>query len=306
MKQQVKDYFTFSKKERRGIFVLLVIIFLIIVVYIILPYLKKDQIVDFTGFEKDIEAFEESQRKSDSIKKVAQNKPYSSLKTSELTAEQKITPFEFNPNNLPPKKWKELGLTDKQIIIIKNYESKGGKFYKKEDLKKIYSISEDVFKILEPFIIIPEDSKRKDNIVEFSKEKAEITMVELNSADETVLVQLKGIGPSFSKRIIKYRNMLGGFYKKEQLLEVYGMDKTRYNGFIASVEINPDLVKKINLNTATFKTILKHPYFDYNTTKLLIEYRAKQEQIISLDDLKEVMEINDSLYNKISPYLKIQ
>ena len=306
MKQQVKDYFTFSKKERRGIFVLLVIIFLIIVVYIILPYLKKDQIVDFTGFEKDIEAFEESQRKSDSIKKVAQNKPYSSLKTSELTAEQKITPFEFNPNNLPPKKWKELGLTDKQIIIIKNYESKGGKFYKKEDLKKIYSISEDVFKILEPFIIIPEDSKRKDNIVEFSKEKAEITMVELNSADETVLVQLKGIGPSFSKRIIKYRNMLGGFYKKEQLLEVYGMDKTRYNGFIASVEINPDLVKKINLNTATFKTILKHPYFDYNTTKLLIEYRAKQEQIISLDDLQEVMEINDSLYNKISPYLKIQ
>jgi len=308
MKQQLKDFFSYSKKERRGIFVLLAIIILIIVVKIILPHLKKDNNVDFSGFENYIKAFEESQREADSIKNLerAKNRKYYS-DAGDIIKKKELNPFRFDPNGLPTEKWKELGLTDKQIKVIKNYESKGGKFYQKEDLKKIYTISDEEYEILEPYIVIQKEAK-----VDYSTEEVNIQenktiaeKIEINSADENELKKLNGIGPSFASRIVKYRNLLGGYCNVEQLMEVYGMDSTRYSGITDAVEINTELIEKINVNTSTYKTILRHPYIDKEITNAIVNYRAKVGKIKSIEELRENKIIADLVFNRISPYLKI-
>ena len=111
-----------------------------------LPYFFKENDVDFSAFEKEVREFEENQKRiSDSI-----NSSRNYFK-SDIS---KLQPFPFDPNNLPEDKWKEIGLTDRQIKIIKNYEAKGGRFYNKNDLKKIYGISTEEYEVLEPYIRI--------------------------------------------------------------------------------------------------------------------------------------------------------
>jgi competence protein ComEA len=77
-------------------------------------------------------------------------------------------------------------------------------------------------------------------------------VVEVNSADSAGLTKIYGIGPAFASRIIKYRNRLGGFYSKEQLKEVYGLDAEKYAEVREQVRIDPAKVKKVNVNTAQF------------------------------------------------------
>ena len=138
--------------------------------------------------------------------------------------------------------------------MILHYKTKGGHFYKKEDLKKIYVISANDYKRLEPYINIPQSS--------FIYKKARLTgIIELNSADSAKMTGLKGIGPSLAVRIIRYRNRLGGFYRKEQLAEINGIDSAVYSGVAPEVTVNPEKIKRININTISFQSIADIPLF---------------------------------------------
>jgi competence ComEA-like helix-hairpin-helix protein len=259
--------------------------------------------VDFSAFQNDISKFEKNIIKdNDSIKH--KNFDYDNVDRS--VAENKLNPFYFNPNNLPVEKWKELGFDDKQIRIIKNYEAKGGKFYKKEDLKKIYGISESEYAVLEPYIQIPEEHKNnKKEFTPFKNEKNS-EVIELNSADTAELKKLKGIGSYYAKKIIVYRTKLGGFYKKEQLLEVKGIDSARYAGFSDYISINKFLVRTININTATFDELKSHPYLNYNIANSLINLRKVHGKFNSVADIKKSALITELVYEKISPYLSVE
>jgi DNA uptake protein ComE-like DNA-binding protein len=114
-------------------------------------------------------------------------------------------------------------------------------------------------------------------------------MVEINTADSSQLIKLYGIGPGFARRILTYRGMLGGFFSSDQLLEVYGMDTSRFNGFIDNITIDSSAVKKINVNEADFKTLLRHPYLDYETVKLIFNYREYAGPILNADTLRKVI-----------------
>ena len=384
MKQQFKDYFSYNKAERRGIFILLIIIFLLILVNFFLPLFRISENVYFSDFENDIITFENIQKQiKDSIDR---SKRIDFTDINRSIAENKLNPFPFNPNNLPVEKWQALGLNEKQIKIIKNYETKGGKFYKKEDLKKIYGISENEYNILEPYIriktekrfdkkkpniaiaetlkpfefnpnnlsiekwreiglpdkiiqtiknyeksggkfykkkdlkkiygiteniytalqsyiIIPEDTVR---MAKFYADTSKQFVLEINSADTSDLVKLKGIGRYYAGRILKYRELLGGYYAKEQLLEVYGMDSTRYNGFINFVLVNPDSVIKININKASIKDLIKHPYIEFYIAKSLVIYREKNGKFNSLDEIIDVDLVYKELQSKLVPYFTLE
>ena len=133
MFQKIKDYFAFSKSERNGIIVLLLILLLIIIAPFLFPYFIKEEAPDMSAFKKEIDAFEKSLKKNDAADfhdtSYARTFDYSDIDKS--SAELKLHPFLFDPNGLPEEKWKEMGMTDKQIKTIKNYEAKGGKFYNK-------------------------------------------------------------------------------------------------------------------------------------------------------------------------------
>ena len=114
-------------------------------------------------------------------------------------------------------------------------------------------------------------------------------MIEINTADSAQLVRLNGIGPSFARRILKYRGRLGGFFSTEQILEVFGMDSNRYLGILDNIRIDTTLIRKIPVNDAEFKTLLHHPYLDYETVKMIVNYREHVGPITCSDTLRKVI-----------------
>lgn len=100
-------------------------------------------------------------------------------------------------------------------------------------------------------------------------------IVEVNSCDTAALEELPGIGPVFSRRILKYRGSLGGYYKKNQILEVFGMTAENYNRFSSHIAIDTLKIRKLEVNKATFKEINAHPYISFEQTKVLIKLRSR-------------------------------
>ena len=131
-------------------------------------------------------------------------------------------------------------------------------------------------------------------------------MVDINTAPEEELIKIKGIGNYFASQIIKYRNQLGGYNAKEQLLEVPKMDSARYKEISPYVEVNIKAVHKININTATFDQLKQHPYIGYNIALSLINYRMNHGLYGSVSDIKKSALITDKNYPKISYYLCTQ
>lgn len=300
----VKYYFSFTKGERRGIIVLLSLIMLIIIGRIfIIPLLSDSFNSNSSSLEKDLARLEASI--DTTTKSYKRNENFDFNNSDRGFAEAKLTPFPFDPNELKQEEWLKMGLSEKQTKVILNYRSKGGKFNKKEDFKKMFCISEEEYKILEPFILIPEKQNNFTQNIKYETKIKPIFIVEINSADTNDLQEVKGIGPAFARRIAKYRDLLGGFINKEQLLEVFGMDTARYNQIQTSFTINPEAIQKININKASIQDLKKHPYFDYYTAKSIVMYRTKNGDYKSVNDIKKANLIYDDFYNKISPYLTV-
>lgn len=301
MNKSLKEFFSFSKKELNGLLVFCFFLVLIAISPVIYSRLNPPKVYNYSDFEKEVEAFRAS-----AIEKEPYRDYYPSAKNAIAEKGFSGELFRFNPNNLSVLDWKRLGLSDKQIKVIKNYEAKGGKFYRNEDLKKIYSIKPDQYARLEPFINIPERADLYKQKSENTFKKADhhkIVLIDINSADSSQLETLNGIGPAFAFRIIKYRNRLGGFYEKEQLKEVYGLDSTLYQKIQNRVIIDPASITRIQVNTATFDDFKKHPYLSYKQMNAIIKYRTQHGEYRDIKDLRAIALLNDDLLNRIAPYL---
>ncbi|HEY4195249.1 MAG TPA: helix-hairpin-helix domain-containing protein [Mucilaginibacter sp.] len=135
------------------------------------------------------------------------------------------------------------------------------------------------------------------------KKAAPGTVIELNAADLATLTTLHGIGPSFARRIIGYRNRLGGFYNKEQLKEVFGLDSLTYTGLQAQVTVDPSHIKKIPVNKVTFEELSHFPYLSYKQMNAIIRFREQHGDYESISDMKNIAIMNDEILRKIGPYL---
>lgn len=140
---------------------------------------------------------------------------------------------------------------------------------------------------------------------EAAKAPKQVTIIELNTADSLQLLTLNGIGPVFAGRIVKYRKLLGGFYKKEQLLEVYGFDAEKFNLVKPYISVNGN-VTQLNLNTCTFKELNRHPYLDYEQVKAIFNLKKKLGSFQAVEDIKQIDLVNEELYNKLAPYLTVK
>src|SRR4051812_30775121 len=135
MKQFFRDYFTFNKRERNGVFILISIITVLVFYLNISSNFVSEKPVDFTKFEDDVKQFKASLQES--VDSGAHNeRKYAVPSIADKMTSTKAERFNFDPNNLSDTDWKRLGLSAKQIHSIKNYETKGGKFRTKQDVKK--------------------------------------------------------------------------------------------------------------------------------------------------------------------------
>jgi len=290
LKNFIREYFTFNTREKRGLIVLTSIIVLLLLVLLFQEkFISPEAPTDLKEFEAKIEkatSFENDSTEEKIIPSTLNREP------------ETLNLFPFDPNTITEKEWQLLGLTNKQIKTVFNYKNKGGKFFKKEDLKKIYGLSENDYKKLEPYIQIISSPPSP-----FGGRTEDGGLIELNSADSSSLVSLKGIGPSFTNRIIKYRNLLGGFYKKEQLLEVYGFTEEMLNNISNKIEVDNEKINVININSAGMDQLKKHPYIKGNNAKLIVNYRAAHGNYNNVNEIKNIKVINDSIFNRMSFYL---
>lgn len=312
---KIKDFFYFSKSQRIGIIVLLSLIVLTLVGGILLPYIfpKKEMVVD-EKFMAEAKAFKSTLKDREPTWTNYEKKSYTRYeKKYDKSENAHYELFSFDPNTADSATFVKLGLKPFIAKNILNYRRKGGKFKNVDGFAKVYGISSEKLEELKPYISIKEDNKNftedKGKVAEDKTSTATIPkkqniVLELNSADTASLKLIKGIGTSFAKRIVSYRNILGGYASVEQLKEVYGMKPEMYEQIRNSFTVNPSGIRKININTASIEKLKSHPYLhDFEKAKAVYEYRRKKIKLKSIDDLKVLDELNDDDLRKMEPYL---
>ena len=199
-------------------------------------------------------------------------------------------------------------MQEKTIHTIQNYLSKGGQFRKKEDVKKIWGITDQQAAQLLPFIKIPQKFSVQSSFLpnKFVEKKSFTkTVIDLNLSDSSDLESLPGIGVKLAQRIIKYRNRLGGFYAVEQVGETFGLPDSTFQKIKYSFKITPFPLKKIDLNEATLNDLISHPYIRYLVAHAIIEYRNRHGKFLLIEDIKKILLIDAETFNKIVNYLVV-
>jgi len=278
-KEQTKNFFHVPRSQMKGYLLLGFILILVVftpTIYNALFY--KPEVVDFEKDREQIEAFVSSLQ----FQKASGNKKYS-IKQEHIdldypersAAKATLTPFPFNPNNLPVDQWLAMGFSQKQVQSIKKYEQKGGRFYTKADVKKLWAISPEEYSIIAPFIQLPDTLSGKQYFNNKQKEEKTYQIVELNAADTSALKTLPGIGSMFARRIYNYKTSLGGFHTKYQLLEIKDLDSAKFSLFFAFViisslsfsqETQSIQWKSIQDGLALNQTAKKPVFIDFYTT----------------------------------------
>ncbi|MDI9868536.1 helix-hairpin-helix domain-containing protein [Flectobacillus roseus] len=211
----------------------------------------------------------------------------------------------FDPNVASVEEFEELGMPQWLAKRIDRFKSKGGKFFKKEDLLKIYDFPEPLYQKLIPYITIsaPQNDKfAKRSFILQEKTPKTPAKFDLNTVDTTRLIQLKGIGSKLAARIVKYRDILGNFVSTSQIREVYGLDSLVVEEILRYGYINNPQVRKINVNESSFEQ-MKHPYLKPYIAKAIVNFRNQHGKFQSIQDLKAIKLLTPDIIQKLEPYL---
>jgi competence protein ComEA len=317
-KHFLRDYFNFTKKERKGIIIIVILILGFILLPFFYPLFIKQKQYSYSDFENEIAALNIEQNdsaKDNKYTKIFDNEFYNDHSLSEEKKYEvtKAELFYFDPNTISSNDWKRLGVRDKTIHTIQNYLSKGGKFYKPEDIRKIWGLSPSDAQRLIPYVSIKNTAK--ENVSFEKKEYPKTTSpytakaiqpVDINLADTSEFIKLPGIGSKLSQRIIAFRNKLGGFYSVNQVGETYLLPDSTFQKIKSRLIIGSSLVKQININAASIDEMKAHPYLRYNLANAIFQYRQQHGNFNSVEEIKKIMLVTDDIFTKVAPYLTLQ
>lgn len=305
MGSKLKTALSLNKSERNGILVLFALLLLIFIIPQIVHSLRGETRNESVLFRDEVRQF-----MADTTNRIENIKFEDESYEKEIKENPKklLTPFVFDPNKATDDDWRKIGFSEKQVKVIMNFVNKGGHFYKPEDVAKIYSLSDKEFDQIKDYIKIePKSAVEQASYkpAENAFPKKSYAPVDINTADSALLVSLPGIGPAFASRIIKYRNKIGGFARKEQLMEVYGFDEEKFTLLESRVSIGQGVFSKINLNTATVKELQKLPYLDFYMAKAIVDRRISKGKYTDVDQVKDIPLIYEQIFEKMKPYLTI-
>jgi competence protein ComEA len=232
-------------------------------------------------------------------------KPY--FKQNEAQVEVKLSPFD--PNKATELDLLTLGLDNQVVKNLLKFREKNGRFYKKEDLKKIYGLSEIDFLRIKDYIQVDEnhsftESKDSEQQTKFSSTGSviELRSIDINKVNSAELLELRGIGRTFADRIINHREKLGGFASLEQVKEVYGIVDSTYNAIEPYLKISTAIFRKISINTPHILD-LNHPYLTRKQAQVIVRYRMNHGEFKNSEDLKKTGLLSNEVIEKLKPYL---
>ena len=281
-----------SKRNRRGVVALVVFSVIIIFLPRIAQLFNSDVVLDIST--EDVQSFEKA-------KKNFQNKKRNYYTKYEKKKRFSAPPRKFNPNEYSAQDWMNLGLSEKQVAVLLKFTKNG--IRSNEDLKRIFVISDELYALIKDSTYYPERPKTEytPKVIEEKK----IQKIEINSASVKELEKLKGIGPFFAKQIIKYRDRLGGFASKEQILEVWKMTVETYDNLIPQIEIDKSKIRKLKINDVTPEELKNHPYLNWSQVNSIIKMRMQRTKFNVIDEIQESKLIDAETFEKLIPYLSL-
>lgn len=299
------EYFTMNKMQQSGTIVLLCLIIIVALLPRFVAFYKSNRCQpDFAKFDSIMASYEPMPAES-----------YAQQPQKVAVVPDSI--FTFDPNTATYDDFLCLGLSERISANIVKYRKSGGTFKTPADFSKIYGITDSVYAALLPYIKITTAAKpaaktkramasksAKPETKKSRYQPAELPVVELNTADSAQLDALRGIGPVLAKRIITYREMLGGFHTVEQLREIRNLSAETYADLYIQFTIDSSKIRKIDLNNFEYRELKRHPYMPVAQLNSIMNYRRLMGRFKSVDELLKHKLVDTLTYQKISPYLE--
>lgn len=305
-----KDFLYFSRTQRTAIYVLIAAIAMAVAADYLAPLFIHPTSVPANKFDTEVAAFRKSLQNRDSIRKAMweqkqlewKQKAYNAYTYHRTpNANTNYTLFAFDPNTIDSPGLVQLGLKPFMAKNIIKYRKAGGRFQSPADFSKVYGLSAEKFAELQPYITIAELP-----VAEKKTTKRTDLIIDLNSADTTLLMQIKGIGRGYAFAIIRFRQLAGGFASVAQLADVRGMTTETIEKIKPFCRVDESLIHPIRINTATVEKMKNHPYIGFYKAKNIYELRRRKGKLTNIDELRDLPDITPHDIEQLKPYLSFE
>ncbi len=341
MWETIREYLTFTRKERYGVLFLLVLIcILFILPYFFQPHPGDPDPAAYEKLRAGIKKFESGETDSTHMESV--NDHDKIAKKNGQGSGKTLQPFHgdmhnFDPNTISKEDWLHFGLSERVSLTISHFIERGGRFRKPEDLKKIYGLDladyqrilpylriadrEDPFEKRSPYSEklkygVPLLKKRADSV--FNRRPMErnaqstflyfgkkFQIIDINLSDSSDWVKLPGIGAKLAARIIHFREKLGGFYKVDQVGETFGLPDSTFQKVKPVLRVNSQSIVQLDVNSVSKELLQVHPYIGWQMAKAIVTYRAQHGKFRSVDELLQLAQLDTQRFWKLKPYLMV-
>jgi DNA uptake protein ComE-like DNA-binding protein len=306
----LKEIFRFSKSERIASLIILVLTLGVILLLALARRVRPLPDEEVRAYDSLLNTL---LAEGDTLQPLPEQKERQADIGREIPSGTKTPPPVRDPNKMTRSEWEELPLPGYVIRTLLNYRKKGGVFRRKEDLKKIYGMTDSLYAAVAPYLKVEPVQEIKDTLPVGGTSRKRVSpaqtippVLELNRADSADFDRLPGIAPWLARRIVRYRKLLGGYVRKEQLLEVYGLDSALFAGIAGRIVADTQNVKKINVNRCDLSALARHPYLTRREAEAVIFYREHFGKITDLQVLEKEHVLPEHTFRRIVPYLETE
>ena len=304
----------FTDQQYRGLLILLPIAIVLVAIAVALELLPDAEQIEVADLPAEQEVVDD---------------------VSEVVAEEVVFK-EFDPNKFSYEELREAGLPKEVAVGVVRWRSYGKVYRVKEDLALVSGMTDSLYAVLKPFIVIdpsvaakPNEYERKER-AEYSAEKSQPEqspsqktalqnepkpakdepsfahsepLVELNSADTTALISVNGIGSKSAAEIVKYRELLGGYHSVEQISELKCVTEQNYEKILQQIYCDSCEIRKIDINFAAPKVIARHPYVSAAALRKIIKQRQLKGGWSRIEEMVEDNILSEDEAKRLAPYL---
>jgi len=268
---KLKSYFQYSKSQRSGIFllVLLCLIFQFVFFYFDPSYNKENN--------------------SEKQKWISLQTKVDALKTEKQNYIPKIYPF--NPNFISDYKGSKLGMSVAEIDRLLNFRKTNQYVNSSSEFQKVTQVSDSLLNAISPYFKFPDwvNKGKNNNFKPFEKKTVKIIALDINLATKEDLIKIYGIGPALSDRILKQKELFGGFVSMKQMNDIWGLSPEVIECLNQNFKVVAlPKIKKIDINNASIKELLLFPYFKYALAKAIVTYRSMNGDFKNFEDLIKI------------------
>ncbi len=284
----LKSYFQFTKSQRSGIIFLVLLCVMFQSAYFLIDFKST------TNDSKEKQEWLAFQTEIDSLKQIKHDYI------------PKIYPF--NPNFITDFKGQKLGMSVSEIDRLLAFRKTNKYVNTPEDFQKVTKISDSLLNTMVPYFKFPDwvtnKKEFKSKYKSFENKKEKIVILDINQATKEDLIKVYGIGPALSDRILKLKDLLGGFVSMEQMNDVWGLSPEVIENLNKNFKVSVlPKVNKVDINNASIKELMLFPYFKYALAKAIVTYRSMNGDFKNNADLTKINGFPNEKLNVISLYL---